>query len=317
MADKDKAFRKLLADKTLCIKFLRRFLSKDLPPELHPETIAFDSVFLEPVSFITPDLKESISDVLYRIRTDEKEIYVYILVEHQSKIDYLMPYRLLSYMLQIWARYIGEVGERSKLKKFLLPPILPVVFYEGAPRWTAVRSFAEKVERAEDYQPYIPNFTYRLVSLRDSSPEELLALGDALGGILYMASPAKKEDFQEVVEKIRKLLMALPKEERWLMAKHFYSYWKILTEKAGVPAEDPPDSEEALDMIPYLEKEIRKIKKEGRVEGRKEGRKEGWNERNKTLAVEMLREGFAMPVIVKFTGLTEEEIRTLAGGSSC
>jgi predicted transposase YdaD len=48
-------------------------------------------------------------------------------------------------------------------------------------------------------------------------------------------------------------------------------------------------------------------------EGRMEGRKEGWNERNKALAVEMLREGFAMSVIVKFTGLSEEEIRTLAG----
>ncbi len=42
-----------------------------------------------------------------------------------------------------------------------------------------------------------------------------------------------------------------------------------------------------------LEKEIRKIKKAGSVEGR--------------------REGLAMSVIVKFTGLSEEEIRTLAG----
>jgi hypothetical protein len=45
---------------------------------------------------------------------------------------------------------------------------------------------------------------------------------------------------------------------------------------------------------------------------KKEGRKEGWNERNKILAVEMLRKGYSMAAITDLTGLSEEEIRTLA-----
>jgi predicted transposase/invertase (TIGR01784 family) len=61
-------------------------------------------------------------------------------------------------------------------------------------------------------------------------------------------------------------------------------------------------------MITYLEKEIRKIKKEGR----EEGLQEGWQERNASLAVAMLRKGFDMATITELTGLSEERLRELS-----
>ncbi len=57
-------------------------------------------------------------------------------------------------------------------------------------------------------------------------------------------------------------------------------------------------------MITYLEKEIRKIKKEGR--------QEGWQERNASLAIAMLRKGFDMATIMELTGLSEERLRELS-----
>ena len=131
MGDKDKAFRRLLGDKHIFLAFLRQFLRRDLPDAIDPETLALDDIIFENASFLPPNLSEKASDVLYRIRHGQNDVYVYILVEHQSKTDFLMPYRLLSYMLQIWSRYVEEAGEISGRKDFLLPPILPVVFYEG------------------------------------------------------------------------------------------------------------------------------------------------------------------------------------------
>jgi predicted transposase YdaD len=74
------------------------------------------------------------------------------------------------------------------------------------------------------------------------------------------------------------------------------------------------EKKEAGEM--YISLMERKGMKIGREEGREEGREKGWKERNETLAVEMLRKGYSMAAITDLTGLTEEEIRTLAGKSS-
>jgi predicted transposase YdaD len=104
-------------------------------------------------------------------------------------------------------------------------------------------------------------------------------------------------------------------------ALFFFIDWVVRIESEEVQQEYLQElrelAEEEEEIMQVLGNYGEHCKKEGRVEGRMEGRKEGWKERNETLAVEMLQEGFVMPVIVKFTGLTEEEIRTLAGKSSC
>ena len=72
-------------------------------------------------------------------------------------------------------------------------------------------------------------------------------------------------------------------------------------------------------MIPYLEKEIRKIKKEGRqegiqegrMEGIQEGRQEGRQEERAKMAVAMSRKGYSMEAIMDLTGFSEEEIHNL------
>ena len=112
MAGKDNAFRRMLGDKELFLRFLRRFLRRDVPlavdAAIESGDFSLDDIVLENISFIPPDLREKRSDIVYRIRSVGLEAYVYILIEHQSRVDYLMPYRLLSYMIQLWSRCISE-----------------------------------------------------------------------------------------------------------------------------------------------------------------------------------------------------------------
>ena len=96
MAEKDSAFRRMLGDKELFLRFARRYLRRDIP-DVDPE-----DVVLENVTFIPEDLREKRSDVVYRIRRGGLEAYVYILIEHQSRVDFLMPWRMLSYMVKLW-----------------------------------------------------------------------------------------------------------------------------------------------------------------------------------------------------------------------
>ena len=47
MGDKDKAFRRLLADERLFLKFLRRFLKQNLPDIIDVEALTLDDLHRE------------------------------------------------------------------------------------------------------------------------------------------------------------------------------------------------------------------------------------------------------------------------------
>ncbi|HPE66896.1 MAG TPA: Rpn family recombination-promoting nuclease/putative transposase [Synergistales bacterium] len=314
MGDKDRAFRRLLADERLFLKFLRRFLKQNLPDVIDVEALTLDDLHREDITFIPPDLSERESDVLYRIRGTDAEAYVYVLVEHQSSVSHLMPFRLLSYVVQFWTRYVEKVGEASKRKDFLLPPVLPVVFYEGATRWTAPVHFAEKVRNASDFGKFIPAFEYRLISLRDKNPEALLSYGDALGALFYLANPSKTEGFLEAAERLRIFLLGLSDEERELTTNHLRGYLRILMKKEGLEIDDALDlcleREEADVMLTYMQKEFRKARKEGREEGREEGQLE----KGILMALAMLEAGEPEEKILRYTGLSPSQLEEIRDG---
>jgi hypothetical protein len=72
MAEKDNAFRRMLGDKELFLRFLRRFLRRDIPfivgALIESKGFSPEDIVLENISFIPPDLREKRSDVVYRIR---------------------------------------------------------------------------------------------------------------------------------------------------------------------------------------------------------------------------------------------------------
>lgn len=352
MADKDNAFRRMLGDKEMFLRFLRRFLRRDMPAVvedlIESGDFSLDDLILENITFIPPDLREKRSDVVYRIRRGTLEAYVYILIEHQSSVDFLMPYRMLSYMVRLWDRCIEEAGEIARRKSFQLPPIMPVVFYDGERPWTAVKLFTHKVRNTEDFRGYVPDFEYRLISLRDVAANDLLRPGDALGTLLYLAKPFKSENFFEVSERIRKFLLVFPDEEKELLARHLGGYLKMLAKREGLDADSAPEdmfeNEEAENMLTYLEKEIRRYKREGReeglAEGREEGRQEGWREGRQEGRQEgreegrqegrqegreevlrqtvrrMLASGMAVSLVAEILEFSEERVRQLAGENS-
>lgn len=68
---------------------------------------------------------------MYRVMLNGQDVEFYLLLEMQSKVDFLMPYRLLLYQVEIW-RYLKKA--KGKPKTFRLPPIVPIVVYNGKKR---------------------------------------------------------------------------------------------------------------------------------------------------------------------------------------
>ena len=326
MAEKDNAFRRLLGDKELFLRFLKRYLRSYLPEAIlemmNRDELGTDNLVLEKDSLIPPNLREKRSDVIYRIDYGEKQAYIYVLIEHQSRVDFLMPFRLLTYMVHLWDRVVGEVGDEARLKSFLLPPILPVVFYEGEAPWTAARNFIDKVQGSEELRGFVPDFQYRLISLRDEDPDRLLTRRDALAGLLYAAQPLKKEDIFETAERLRVFLETLHDEEKILLGRHLGGYLKILAKRESLTEnlaiDERFEGKEAEEVLTYLTKEVRRIRKEGReeglMEGREEGRGEGRFEMGISMAQAMLRDNEPEEKILRYTGFTPEQLAEIREG---
>jgi predicted transposase/invertase (TIGR01784 family) len=116
----DKFFKRNLKEKKIAIDFLKTYLSQDIY-----KAIAINTLKLTEKSFITPELKEIHSDIIYKCQINQKSGYLFFLVEHESTAkNELMAFRLLHYMVSLSAEHLQQ-GHKK------LPIILPLCIYHG------------------------------------------------------------------------------------------------------------------------------------------------------------------------------------------
>jgi hypothetical protein len=65
--------------------------------------------------FVDATLQWRHSHPLFTVPLAGREALVYVLVEHQSSGDPLMPFRMLRYMVRIWDRYLTEHPGAARL----------------------------------------------------------------------------------------------------------------------------------------------------------------------------------------------------------
>jgi len=73
----------------------KEFFSTYLPAHIKKQ-INLDSLKLEKDSFVDDKLRMQITDLLYATQFGERQGYLYLLVEHTSTVNPLMPFRVLS-----------------------------------------------------------------------------------------------------------------------------------------------------------------------------------------------------------------------------
>ena len=83
------------------LEIARSFMETYLPPELI-KIANLDSLRIEPTSFIDEQHKTKIADILYSLKLGNDLGYIYVNIEHQSRPDKLMPYRMLKYLCGIF-----------------------------------------------------------------------------------------------------------------------------------------------------------------------------------------------------------------------
>lgn len=94
-------------------------------------------------SYVSDDLRSREDDIIWRVRTTGGWLYIYLLIEFQSRCDPWMALRVMVYTGLLYQDLVknGAVGVAGKL-----PPVFPVVIYNGDGQWTAARDIAQLIE---------------------------------------------------------------------------------------------------------------------------------------------------------------------------
>ncbi len=161
----DALFKASLSHPEVADEFLKLYLPGSIKKD-----IDFKTVELCQTTFIDKQLHHAHSDVLFKAMIAGKESYLYILSEHQSTVDKLMPYRLFQYMMCIWNFHIKQSGKKNSLP---LPLIFPLVFYTGHAPYNGFRNLWELFGDNEEAMQKILQSPLHLIDVNTLSEEEL------------------------------------------------------------------------------------------------------------------------------------------------
>ena len=114
----DAFFKEVFATREDAIAFFR----SHLPPQIAC-SCDWQSLKVLPGSFVKSTLQQAHSDLLFSVQMQlapdgdtfrgsqaTQECFFYLLFEHQSSVDHIMPLRLLSYMVQIFLTHYEQHG---------------------------------------------------------------------------------------------------------------------------------------------------------------------------------------------------------------
>jgi len=107
---------------------------------------------------LTDDLRERTDDSVWRVRWGKDWVYVYLLLEFQSRIDRFMAVRIMTYVGLLYQDLLRQ-GVLSSTDR--LPPVLPAVLYNGESRCRAEQNVADLIERVPGgLERYCPSLAY-------------------------------------------------------------------------------------------------------------------------------------------------------------
>ncbi len=148
------------------VKVARDYFLKNLPKEIL-EVTDLSTLKLCSQTYVDEELKLSQSDVLYSVKIAKQAAYLYMLCEHQSKPDRLMPFRVVKYEINIWADHLKQFGGHE------LPLIVTTVFYNGREPYTYSTDFKDLLNAPKELIEIVWRQPFKLIDAHDITDEEI------------------------------------------------------------------------------------------------------------------------------------------------
>ncbi|MDZ7852554.1 MAG: Rpn family recombination-promoting nuclease/putative transposase [Halomonas sp.] len=274
----DHSYKLLFSHKTMVKDLLTGFVK-----EAWVEQLDFSRMEKVSGSYVTDELRDREDDMIWRIWWRDRWLYVYLLLEFQSSVDKHMAVRVMSYLGLLYQDLIRQDAFTPSGK---LPPVLPIVLYNGEQRWTAAQNVADLVESVPGgLERYRPQLSYLLLDegALVNAPEWSDEMRNVAAALFRIE---KHRSEQDVVDSLGHLAdwLSGPEQASLRRAIIVWFYRVFLPNRA--PSLEFPDVSDVTDLHEVHDMLAERIKKwpeqweargheKGLHEGRQEGRHEG------------------------------------------
>jgi len=274
-----------------------------LAPSDLPRLVDFGRLALVRTTFVARDFRHVEADVVLtaplRARGGQHTstvIWVYLLLEHQSEPDRLMPVRLLDYLVQIIKAQMRTWSKKhTSFAGFRIQPVLPVVLYTGTQRWDSPGRLIDLLELGDTFRPVTPDFEPIFLNLPALPADQLVSAGGYFGRVLRLVQgrKARLPEFRRLLEETVQTLEAMAEGQRlrWLELLS-YIHMLVYHERKGTEhrrlqqaIETSVQADPQRQEVQTMERTIaQEIEARGHRKGQRKGRhKEAINARRQTL----------------------------------
>ena len=182
-----------------------------------------------PGSYHTEYFKQREDDSVWRVKVGGEWVYLYLLIEFQSSVDKYMALRMMVYVGLLYQDLVkrGEVLDDGRL-----PPILPIVLYNGSQRWTAATDISDLIPAVPGLvSDFKPSLKYLLIDESAYSTSELSSLRNLVAAVFRFEQAQSPANIEDIINLLIEWLTDRPDLKRmfalWiratLMRKQNYS----------------------------------------------------------------------------------------------
>ncbi len=265
MANHDSSYKYLFSHANMVKDLLSGFVKENWVKDL-------DFTTLEKIngSYVSDDLRDRADDIVWRIRWGKDWLYVYILLEFQSTVDRWMAVRMMTYVGLLYQDLI-QSGQLSNDK--LLPPILPIVLYNGENKWTAATNIKSIIQEIPGgLNKYHPKMEYLLLAEREYSDNTLNGINNLVAALFRLENSHTPDNLLEIV---RNLLEWLATPEQTSLRRAFTVWFSRVLFPAHFDKDNQPVLEELSEVENMLAERVKEWNKESRERGLQQGLQQG------------------------------------------
>ena len=244
----------------------------------------FDTLAPLPASFVSEDLQQRHGDLLWRIRfRDDRWLYLVLLLEFQATVDRAMALRMLTYTALLYQRLDADGVLRDHRA---LPPVLPVVLYNGRRPWTAPVEMTDLVAVGSDLlAPYQPSQRYYLLDGARVADADLPA-DNLVSALIELEKTRDAARLGEALRALGDLLRALGDDH---LTRAFVTWLRQGMRFAGrLPAGEGDPLAQLQETQTMLEENVREWTRELLEQGRAQGIEQGI-EQGRAQGIEQVR----------------------------
>ena len=267
----------------------RAFFAETLPVEVLA-LVDLETIEVTKDHFVNDEMRHLYSDKVFTVKIKGGyHGFLYLLLEHQSKPDPMMAFRLLQYVVALWAWWLREHPNSKSL-----PPVFPMVVYSGKQSWHGPLKIQDLVPEV-GHAVFAPYPLLNLAEIEDERWSETVHLFVTMATLRHVVDEHFPLD--QIMVKIENVGDPAPMKD---LLNHFIGYIlqmrKELTFEKVVSVLDVDLKEDLMTLEQYIEK---------RAEAKAEAREK------ESISSRLLAMGMAPEQVASATLLSLDRVRQL------